>query len=209
MKPYHKIPTVFVRDPETKYKTLIHGKFATKELALLREIEWEFTEKIDGTNIRAMWSEGQLTFGGRTDNAQLQASLIVALNNLFQPHRDKLTEMFGDAPVCFYGEGYGPKIQKGGGNYRKDQGFILFDVMVGSIFLERHNVEDIATKLGLDVVPIVDLGNLEDLVRLIQDGLTSTFGDFPAEGLVARPRVPLFDRQGKRIITKLKGKDYR
>ena len=55
MTPYHKIPTVFERDPATKYKTLIDGKFATQELAYLSDCMWEFTEKIDGTNVRVIY----------------------------------------------------------------------------------------------------------------------------------------------------------
>ena len=34
------------------------------------------------------------------------------------------------------------------------------------------------------------------------------WGDFTAEGLVARPKTELFGRDGKRVITKIKYKDF-
>jgi hypothetical protein len=39
-------------------------------------------------------------------------------------------------------------------------------------------------------------------------GVKSWWGDFDAEGIVARPQVELFTRAGHRIITKLKCKDF-
>lgn len=39
-------------------------------------------------------------------------------------------------------------------------------------------------------------------------GFKSTWGDFQAEGIVARPSVELKNRAGERIITKIKCKDF-
>jgi len=39
-------------------------------------------------------------------------------------------------------------------------------------------------------------------------GLVSKWGDFEAEGIVARPAVELKTRAGERIITKLKTRDF-
>ena len=55
MEKYHKIMTVFKRDPETKYKTLLMGEWALPEFEYLCCNPWVFTEKIDGTNIRVNW----------------------------------------------------------------------------------------------------------------------------------------------------------
>src|ERR1017187_4441563 len=128
MKKYHKIQTVFLRDPETKFKTLMHGQYATPEFEFLAENKWVFTEKVDGTNIRIMWDgAGTITFGGKTDAAQIPAFLVTRLQERFLTQRDKFTAKF-DTETCLYGEGYGAKIQKGGGNYRPDSDFVLFDV---------------------------------------------------------------------------------
>jgi hypothetical protein len=40
-------------------------------------------------------------------------------------------------------------------------------------------------------------------------GFSSTWGDFNAEGIVARPICELKSRNGERIITKLKHRDFR
>jgi ATP-dependent RNA circularization protein (DNA/RNA ligase family) len=209
MSRYHKIETVFKRNPETKFKTLLIGEFARPEFAYLARNEWVFTEKVDGTNIRVIVppTGGSITFGGRTDDAQIPAFLVARLQERFLPQAARLAEMFPDGGVL-YGEGYGARIQKGGGNYRPDADFVLFDVRVGMWWLERANVEDVAQKLGLDVVPIIGRGTIEDMVNRTVRGLESQWGQFAAEGIVARPATELIARNGQRIITKLKHRDF-
>jgi len=208
MNQYHKIPTVFSRDPETNYKTLLIGQFATPELDYLQHNIWVFTEKVDGTNIRVIFNEGKISFGGKTDKAQIPASLVNKLNDIFLPQLETFKELFNDAEVCMYGEGYGPKIQKGGGNYRSDQSFVLFDIRIGEWWLKREDVKEIAGKLGLDIVPIIGEGTLQEMVEKAKKGFNSIWGDFAAEGIVARPKTELIARNGKRIITKIKHKDF-
>lgn len=43
---------------------------------------------------------------------------------------------------------------------------------------------------------------------MVRKGFKSAWGDFTAEGLVGRPLVELKGRDGSRIITKLKYKDF-
>lgn len=206
MKEYHKIQTVFKRDPDTKFKTLLLGEYSLPEFEYLANNPWCFTEKVDGTNIRVMLDEPGVVFGGKTERAQIPATLIKCLQDLFPV--DKLCEVF-DGSACLYGEGYGAKIQKGGGNYRSDQSFVLFDVKIGDWWLQRADVVDIAHKLGVEVVPVIkEMGSLQDMVDMCRSGITSEWGDFQAEGIVARPQTELCTRAGKRIITKLKCKDF-
>ena len=207
MKEYHKIQTVYLRDPETKFKTLLEGRFALPEFEYLQNNEWIFTEKVDGTNIRIMFDGKEINFGGKTDNAQIPSFLVNKLNDLFRPLENKFAEMFPDG-ACLYGEGYGAKIQKGGGNYRQDQDFVLFDVKVGDWWLQRTDVEDIAGKLGVDVVPIIGKGTLHEMIERTKIGFNSQWGEFTAEGIVARPETELKTRTGGRIITKIKHKDF-
>lgn len=214
MSEYHKIQTVFLRDPETKFRTLLDGQWALPEFEYLADNQWAFTEKVDGTNIRVMieapedaWQGHRVTFGGKTDDAQIPAFLVTRLQERFLTQRAKLAEMF-PAGAVLYGEGYGAKIQKGGGNYRKDSDFVLFDVRVGDWWLQRADVEDVANKLALDVVPIVGRGTLHEMVTAVRDGTVSMWGPFVAEGIVARPTTELRSRSGHRIITKLKHKDF-
>lgn len=208
MKEYHKIDTVFKRDIATKFKTLLMGDYSQEAFGYLANNEWVFTEKVDGTNIRVMiGADRKITFGGKTDNASIPAFLVSRLEVRFFPQIDRLAEIFPEGG-CLYGEGYGPKIQKGGGNYRADADFVLFDVKVGDWWLQRDGIEDVAGKLALDVVPIIGRGTLADMIMMAQLGFKSTWGDFEAEGIVARPTVELKSRNGARIITKIKHKDF-
>lgn len=208
MSEYHKIQSIFKRDMSSKRKTLLEGQWTMPEFEYLAGNAWVFTEKVDGTNIRVIFKDGGVTFGGRTDNAQIPTQLVARLNERFLPLVAKLGEVFTDGSAVLYGEGYGAKIQKGGGNYRPDQDFVLFDVKVGEWWLQRADVEDVAAKLGLDVVPILGEGTLHDAVAQAKAGIRSTWGDFQAEGIVARPKTELKTRSGHRLIAKIKCRDF-
>ena len=207
MKEYHKIQTVFKRDPETNMKTLLENNYSLPEFEYLAGNQWVFTEKVDGTNIRVMFDGEQITFGGKTDRAQIPAALAKRLNELFLPQLELFKELFADG-ACLYGEGYGAKIQIVGINYRPDQDFVLFDVKIEDWWLQRRDVEDIAQKLNLDIVPIIGQGTIAEMVEKTKTGFTSIWGDFRAEGIVARPSTELKTRGGERIITKIKCKDF-
>jgi len=211
MKEYHKIQTVFKRDPENHHKTLLIGEYSMPEFEYLKNNLWVFTEKVDGTNIRVMFNGNEIIFGGKTDNAQIPAFLVQKLQERFLNQLDKFIEKFGveSSNVCFYGEGYGAKIQKGGGNYRQDQDFVLFDVKIGDWWLQRKDVEDIAKFFSIDIVPIIGEGTLDEMVEKAKNGFNSIWGDFIAEGIVARPKTELKSRNGQRVITKIKHKDFR
>lgn len=206
MKEYHKIQTVFLRDPATKYKTLRLGLWSKPEFEFLKENTWVFTEKVDGTNIRVQWDGSTITFAGKTDRANTPKFLLETLENMFQSDTFALHEF---PPMCLYGEGYGAKIQKGGGNYIPGGvSFIVFDILVDGIWLERHNVEDIADKLDIKVVPIVGKGKLLDGIEMVRNGYKSRLRETPPEGLVMRPEIEMLNRRGERVITKIKMKDF-
>lgn len=208
MNPYHKIKTVWSRDPDNNFKTLIEGEYSRPEFRFLRNVPWLFTEKVDGTNIRVIWQPEimNVEFRGRSDNAQIPAKLFTTLNLLFR--EDKMFDAFSDQEVCLYGEGFGAGIQKVGKLYKDYQDFVLFDVRIGDLWLNRANVVEVAYNLGIPVVPAVGQGTLEEAVKLVSNGFKSQWGDFQAEGIVARPSVELLDRRGNRIITKIKCKDF-
>lgn len=206
MQEYHKIQTVFKRDMENKGKTLLEGQWTLPEFEFLANNEWTFTEKVDGTNIRIMYDGQKVSFGGKTDRAAIPAKLVDRLRDRF-PGDFCLAGVFDHGDVCLYGEGYGAGIQNGG-NYRPDQDFVLFDVKIGPWWLQRKDVEDIAAKLDLPVVPIVGTGTLLEAVEFVRHGMVSHWNIPCAEGIVARPRTELMTRGGDRIITKIKCRDF-
>lgn len=208
MQPYHKIQNVFKRDMENGGKSLIEGLYTLPEFGYLVDNDWIFTEKVDGTNIRVMWDGEKVTFGGRTERAHIPADLLNRLRERFDN-----PELFAEfeSGVCLYGEGYGAKIQKVGSRYRDDQDFILFDVRIGSWWLQRTDVENVADKFGVPVVPIVRECSLREGVDLIRSGGFDSLianEQLPAEGVIGRPRMELTARNGSRIITKIKTCDF-
>lgn len=208
MKEYHKIINIYERDITTN--KLIEGKFREPIVEYIKDIEWIGTEKVDGTNIRIHWDGKNVSFAGRTDNAQLPSNLVTWLNNKFQTiiARNIFTTKFGEKKVTLYGEGYGAGIQKGSG-YSKEQKFVLFDVVIDNLFLERGNVIGIAEMFDIEIVPIVCTGNLDKLVSFVKSNPKSTWGDFESEGIVARPKIEMMNRFGERIIIKIKCRDFK
>jgi len=213
LKEYPKIRSIFERDKKRKF---IIGEWTLPEFEYLAMNTWVWTEKINGTNIRVKWWSQLdelddefpfVEFDGKTDNSQLYSLLVKKLQRKFTV--EKMWEAFPDpVNVCLYGEGYGANIEKGGGNYRPDVDFILFHVKIGEWWLRRNDVEDIARKLGIDVVPIIGEGTLWEAIDMTKKGFNSIFGDFLAEGMVLQTKVDLMMRDGKRVITKLKYKDF-
>ena len=208
MVEYNKIETLWKRDLEGT-KKLIPGVYNNPTVEYLKDNIWQFTEKIDGTNVRVYWDGHKISFGGRTEDAQIPSHLVNVLNDMFLTDEVEqiFEQKFGEMPVMLFGEGYGPKIQKGGGKYRSDVSFILFDVLISGNYQPRESVEDIAKAFGLDIVPIIMEGTIEEAVEFVKTKPMSTIGTAPMEGLVGRPKMELRDRAGKRVIVKIKVKD--
>lgn len=204
MREYHKIHTIFKRDKDTNQ--LLIGQYSLPAFEYLQYNQWMWEEKIDGTNIRIMYEMGKIRIGGKTDNAQIPATLYEKIAMLISANQ--MLDAFGDAQVCLYGEGYGAKIQKGSCYIKDGVDFILFDVWINGWWISREGVTDIANMLGLKRVPIIGQSNIKDAISEVAKGFTSTFGNFFAEGLILRPLVDLYDRTGNRMITKIKHKDF-
>lgn len=214
MKEYPKINSVYKRDMTKRNAPFILGEYSEPEFEYLKDNQWEFSEKIDGTNIRVMLDGNDIVFGGKTDNAQIPTHLYARLSELFLTAEKKrlLYEVFGEdwKDICLYGEGFGYKIQgKVGMDYLTGKvDFCLFDVKIGKWWLERKNVYEIADKLKLLKPAVVGYGTLNEAIELVKRGFKSSFGGADAEGLVLRPTCELVKRNGQRIITKVKHRDF-
>ncbi len=219
MKSYPKIETLYDRDEKTH--GVIPGQLRLSEFELITS--WHVTEKIDGTNIRVVFDlvTGSIEFGGRTDNAQIPANLVAYLTRTFTVERFMTafdgTRVDDNTQITLFGEGYGEKIQKCGGQYRKGVAFRLFDVYIGDWWLEWNSVEDIAEKLGIKTVPYLGevryLPSLAAELREIVDTSQVAWsedgdGTLKAEGIVARTRPLLLTRAGKPLVWKLKFRDF-
>lgn len=209
MKEYIKIETPFKR-AEDGSKKLMTDCWRNPTVEFLKDNEWLFTEKIDGTNISVVWDGHRVSFHGRTERAQIPSSLMNYLMDIFSGNEveELFEQVFGDKEVILYGEGYGAKIQNGG-NYRSDVSFILFDVLIDNMWLTRESVESIAKTFGIDVVPVVLRGTIKDAIDFVMTNPKSTIGTAMMEGVVGRPVCEMYDRRGERIITKIKVRDFR
>ena len=207
---YTKIETPFERDMNGS-KKLIEGKFRNETVEYLKDSQWICTEKIDGTNIGIVWDGHKVSYQGRTERAQIPTHLMNKLIELFggDVNEELFEQKFGETPVILFGEGYGVKINNGG-NYRSDVSFILFDVYLPdqNLWLKRDAIEDIAKAFNVDAVPIVMRGTIQEAVQFVKTKPKSTIGTANMEGLVCKPKVDLLDRMGRRVMVKIKVKDF-
>lgn len=223
---YPKIETLYERDPQT-FKVIL-DRLRLPEFDLVKR--WLVTEKIDGTNVRIIlncntsYGMGQtvhvpvVSYRGRTDDAQMPPFLLSMLQERFP--LSLVASVFDEGTeAIIFGEGYGPKIQKGGGNYRKNVGFRVFDVVVFGIngrpwWLNWTGVEDVAAKVGAETVPVLArYVTLDSAVAFLASPSATTGQDggqenSVQEGIVARTDPLLFIRNGERLMWKLKGKDF-
>lgn len=238
MQYYQKINTIYKRsqEPGPNHNKIIYGDWSQPEFEVLKDLKWEATEKIDGTNMsyeivteKNPFSDEKVTvlnINGKTPNAQIPNHLLktmqdkLVIENVIQTFAKENPET-GEKEMPWkielFGEGYGVKIQKGG-NYIKDHAdFILFDVRITStvegksIWLTRQACEDIAQKLGIEIVPLIGYFTLDEAIEYVKKGFKSVIAenkDYDAEGLVLRAPCGLLTRMGERIITKIKHCDF-
>ena len=226
MNDYPKIQTLFKRDDSG---IIIPSQYTLDEFTYLKDNLWECTEKIDSTNIHIDLApvidtdidevvDYKMIFNGRTERAVIPEHLLVKLKSIFD--KDTLVNYFykdnednKECPITLYGEGYGKKIQNGGGNYIKDDvDFILFDIRIGKWWLSRTSIEGIAKDLGLKVVPLIGYMTIPKAMEYVSNGFKSIIAenkDYDAEGLVLKTPNGLLLRSGERIITKIKTSDFR
>lgn len=234
---YIKINTLWKRDESNRH-CIIEGDLSCLEFDNIKW--WYATEKIHGTNIRVVYSRlsshsfnnpiETITFFGKTDDAQISPTLLKYLQNTFTinkfrlvwPYPKSIEEATAKVKegkdsgqniiVTLHGEGYGPNIQKGGGRYRDDPSFILFDARIDNWWLEPKNVKDIAQKLGIDYVPELGVMTTEQIIDFVKKGFKSKIAKdttLDAEGIVARSHPLLLFRNGTPLMFKLKTEDYR
>ena len=117
-----------------------------------------------------------------------------------------------------YGEGYGAKIQACGSQYLKDSNKVIgFDVKVTSnngdeLYLLSKNRDEIMNKMCMPIVPTIGYFTIQEAINYVKRGFVSHVAEnnkgFIAEGLVCKSPVGLKNRQGQRIIFKVKTCDW-
>jgi len=216
---YIKINTIWKREEKTG--KIIPGEYSKKEIQNIKM--WHITEKIHGRCTRLIFKRGhyhsmtvqeKLTFWGKTDNADIPTSLLHYLQDTFDIEDFKrIWNGTEDTEIVLFGEGYGSKIQKGGGRYRDDASFILFDVWIDGWWLEPHDVKDIAHKLKIDYVPELGVITEEGAIDIVENqqpySRISKDKTLLAEGIVARSYPMVLFRDGTPAMWKLKVRDFK
>jgi len=217
--------------------TLIDRWYVTEKIdgTNIRVIYYYKHDLVSPVYLRVLSKGGwRVDIRGRTNKAQIPSFLMDYLQRVFTI--DKMKEAFPELEetdqVILYGEGYGAGINKkgqhvqinDGKHYRLNPGIRLFDVWIGPAGAKRHtegwwleqgNVIDIASKLGLTVVPKLPVRLTEDIVRYVKEGESSLVAQFDSdnpnflmEGIVARTEPLLLRRNGQRLMFKLKRRDF-
>lgn len=205
---YPKIPGPYKREG----KNILWGQWSSDELKTLQNCNWKWYEKVDGTNIRICWDGYDVTIGGRTDRADIPDPIIEYLIDRLGVNlgEEIFEQNFGEIPAVIFGEGVGPTIQKP--SYFGDYGFIGFDVAVGDNgWLPTQEAEEmIREQFDLDFAPFYGYDGLFNAIEMARLGIQSKIGLGLAEGIVGRPYPAdtMRDRYGKRIICKVKTKDF-
>lgn len=168
------------------------------------------SEKIDGTSIGIKWDGERVSFIGHTDKSQINPQYLEYLNNRFgtPEFESMLEQIFGDKPIILYGEGVSNK-------YNCDYGFpngefIFYDVQKeDGRFYNRDFVKAIGDKLQLKM-PHEEFGwSIKDCIEKLRTIKHSYFGEnYKLEGFVLRPFTELYTNDGKRVICKIKMKDF-
>ena len=121
---YPKINTIFQRSESNN--TILEGTYSKDYFQTLKDLKWEATEKVDGTNIciRAEFCyysgtpEPKISFLGHTDKSQIPAFLISKLQEITSKFdwsifskQDQEGNTIYPSVVTLHGEGYGNRIQ--------------------------------------------------------------------------------------------------
>ena len=96
-------------------KIMLEGVFREQEIEFLKNNLWYCTEKVDGTNIRIVWDGHNMSFQGRTANAEIPKRLMNALTVMFKGtiNEELFERKFRETQAILFWEVYISKIQKG------------------------------------------------------------------------------------------------
>lgn len=230
MLEYGKTENLLVRDKETH--RLIPDTFRIPEVALVADGRWVVTEKIDGTNVRIILSKDEtaglgyrVSLKGRSDKANIPAGLDVWIDTRVDQLWEEM-QLPDDVVVTFYGEAYGPGIQKGG-DYGDEKRIAVFDLRTSRLSTDSEGglcppwthawrsyseMKVAAEIVGLETVPeVFTNGELRDMNVLVGEGFASLVegANRLAEGIVAKTDPYLFTGRGERVMFKLKTEDLK
>lgn len=229
------MPYAGFTEPEFEYLRGLKWRAELKLDGTNMRIEVSKHPVLNGTIVNGVYFE--VEYKGKTDNAQIPPKMLKFMQDNFPEDKvlaalglekeisldnwvehkwtfdDGVTPNYDAIPNMYtiYGEGYGCGIQKGG-NYIKDGvDYRVFDVKVNNIWLKVEARDEIANKLGANIVPFYGYLTIDEAVEVVRKGIVTGMWANPnlvEEGLVLRTDCGLLNRQGKRLIVKIKTEDF-
>lgn len=189
---------------------------------IMQEPEIVVLEKICGTNVRFGWFNERFRIGGHNEEFDFERSAPssgfeflgwVRTADLVQRVR-KLAESLS-AEVIFYGEWFGPGIQKDV-VYAREKQLRIFDVRVNGDLVDWDRVVQLTERIGLKTVPLLYRGKPDreifDASRTIPSAIAYENGvgsqENISEGIVIKPSRMRRDSHNDWIIAKHKGPKF-
>ena len=205
MKTYQKIETLYKFD--TKLKRFIEGDFVNPIVKYLANCEWQASEKIDGTNIRILWTGFNFEIKGREDTSGIPEEVISLYKSIFTKDMEYAFEQkFKDKQVILCMEAYAGKIQ--GHIYSGNEKLIGYDIMINEQYIDRKGSKEIFEEFGFDYVPTLNFKTLWEAIDYVKTSTKSIIDNTATiEGLVCLPKERNYDNQGNRICVKIKARD--
>lgn len=196
--PYPTVQIVCHRDSKTHFTTVLPDSLSSSLLKYLAMLNWDFTEKIDGLSVRVWYDgNGAVHLLTRTGYGTVPMEVKSYLSSIL-PVENK---MLATTPLTLYGV-----VTRDDGKYGRR--FIVHDILQNGVWLGQSWVTSFSKDIGAESVPVLGSGTLYDMIKLVQNGLRSYYGNFVAMGIVAKPQVCLLNSRGRRIAAKIQHIDF-
>lgn len=176
----------------------------------------EVSEKLHGTNSRAVWVDGLHVGSHKTWKAESESNLWWRMARQYNL-KEKLAKYPG---LVFYYETYGANVQDlPYGHPKGKQSIAVFDIFDSGYaevvrpgkWLSVDEVDDICGFLDLPRVPVLFRGLQSEILPKLEElskGKSTVAPDQIKEGIVIKTVDPGYDIRYGRTILKLVGEDY-
>lgn len=226
---YDKILAPLARDTaKSKYVDIM--KFSRPEFEMLANVKWNWTLKIDGSNVNVIWDGERVSYVGHTDKTLFNERTKKFLDETFCTSEAETVfeDLYGEQPVKISMEFVSKDMSQ---NYGYIDGAVfIFDIFNGStgkVWTSEETLDAFVSKFegnNVFVAPFIGYMNIWNAIDVAkayeviwnrhperwseEDKIKNPLGPYVIEGLIGRLPYELFDNNGNRVITKVKCKDY-
>jgi len=237
MSYYSKIYTIFQRDVGNEKRfviPLINKQYEIQALSLMKKIRVE--EKIDGSNSSVTYLKNErgefINFYSRKNNIKDKDIMYIKETIQKTVDFDKIREWYKikylndsdsiiiqpDITIKIVGETFGSKIQATNYLPKGERRFIVFDIKVNNTWLSPKDRDTLCRVLGLQFVPTLcileNFPTFEEAHYLLFKKYPKSVvaiengNDMFLEGFILRPQYSLQLSREKRILGKIKRRDF-